>query len=134
MNTMLTIDTGRLARAVWLEAKLIDISTYRVRGGTADHMVEVVDGRCYCDCVDAQVRGDGCKHSLLVRLYAGDKEVVKALRALVPAPDGRSARRRTRPDRHEAADSGGTGPDSCQTGPRVGSGATNAGDQRGQLR
>ena len=35
------IDAGRLARAVWLEAKMIDISTYRVRGGTADHMVEV---------------------------------------------------------------------------------------------
>ncbi len=91
MNTMPTIDAGRLQRAVWLEAKLIDISTYRVRGGTADHMVEVVDGRCYCDCPDAQVRGPGCKHSLLVRLLGGDPEVVNALRQLVPAP-GRSVR------------------------------------------
>ena len=82
----MTIDSGRLARAVWLEAKPIDISTYRVRGGTADHMVEVEDGRCYCSCPDGQVRGPGCKHCLLVRLLNGDPEVVKALRQLVPAP------------------------------------------------
>ncbi len=83
---MTAIDPARLQRAIWLEAKRIDISTYRVRGGTADHMVEVVDGRCYCDCVDAQVRGPGCKHSLLVRLLGGDPEVVKALQQLVPVP------------------------------------------------
>ena len=65
---------------------MIDISTYRVRGGTADHMVEVVDGRCYCNCPDAQVRGPGCKHALLVRLLGGDPAVVVALRQLVPAP------------------------------------------------
>ena len=83
---MNTIDAGRLARAVWLEAKLIDISTYRVRGGTADHMVEVVDGRCYCDCPDAQVRGPACKHALVVRLLGGDPDVVRALRQLVAQP------------------------------------------------
>ena len=85
------IDPARLARAVHLAAKPIDVNTWRVRGGIADHMVEVADGRCYCDCVDAQVRGPGCKHSLLVRLLGGDPEVVKALRELVPAP-GRSVR------------------------------------------
>ena len=82
----MTIDAARLARAIWLEAKMIDISTYRVRGGTADHMVEVEDGRCYCDCVDAQVHGPGCKHALLVRLLGGDPEVALALRKLVPQP------------------------------------------------
>ncbi len=80
------IEAGRLRRAVHLTAKPIDVAAYRVRGGTRDHMVEVVDGRCYCDCVDAQVRGPGCKHALLVRLLGGDPEVVKALRQLVPAP------------------------------------------------
>ena len=84
------IDPDRLCRAIWLSAKLIDVSTYRVRGGTADHMVEVDAGRCYCDCTDAQVRGPGCKHSLLVRLLGGDPEVVLSLRQLVELP----ARRR----------------------------------------
>ncbi len=84
------IDAGRLARAVHLTAKPIDVNTWRVRGGTADHMVEVDAGRCYCDCTDAQVRGPGCKHSLLVRLLGGDPEVVLSLRQLVELP----ARRR----------------------------------------
>ncbi len=86
------IEPGRLSRAVHLTAKRIDVDTYRVRGGTADHMVEVEDGRCYCDCIDAQVRGDTCKHSLLVRLLAGDEEVVRALREVVPAPRWPKAR------------------------------------------
>ena len=84
------IDSGRLARAIWLEAKPIDVSAYRVRGGTRDHMVEIVDGRCFCDCIDATVRGDGCKHALLVRLLGGDKAVALALRQLVPQPARRT--------------------------------------------
>jgi len=127
------IDSARLARAIWLEGKLIDVDTYRVRGGAADHMVEVVGGRCYCDCIDAQVRGDGCKHSLLVRLLAGDKEVVRALRALVPAPTGRSAERATKLSHPESPNSRGTSrdaPDSPKTAHHVGSGATNV-DPRG---
>lgn len=88
------IDSGRLARAIWLTAKPIDVNAYRVRGGTADHMVEIVDGRCYCDCPDAQVRGAGCKHSLLVRLLGGDPEVALALRQLIPNPQRLPARKR----------------------------------------
>ena len=84
------IDTGRLARAIYLTAKPIDVNTWRVRGGTADHMVEVENGRCYCDCVDAQVHGPGCKHALLVRLLGGDPEVALALRQLVPQPARRT--------------------------------------------
>ena len=86
----MTIDSGRLQRAIWLSAKPIDVNAWRVRGGIADHMVEIVDGRCYCDCPDAQVRGAGCKHSLLVRLLNGDPEVVKALRQLVARPARRA--------------------------------------------
>ncbi len=82
----MTIDAGRLARAIHLTAKPIDVNTWRVRGGTADHMVEVDAGRCYCDCTDAQAWGPGCKHCLLVRLLGGDPDVVLALRALVPRP------------------------------------------------
>ena len=84
------IDSGRLRRAIYLKAKPIDVSTYRVRGGTADHMVQLEDGRCYCDCIDATVRGDGCKHALLVRLLGGDPEVALALRQLVPQPARRT--------------------------------------------
>ena len=88
------IDTGRLMRAIFLEAKAIDLDTWRVRGGARDHMVTIENGRCYCDCLDAQVSdGDACKHSLLVRLRAGDKEVVRALRQLVPAPGWPKAKR-----------------------------------------
>ena len=101
------IDTGRLQRAIRLEAKPTGTDTYRVRGGAATHVVEIDDGGYVrCDCIDAQVRGDTCKHSLLVRLLSGDKEVVEALREPVPAPDNRSARRRTRPIRSEGRDSG----------------------------
>lgn len=61
------IDPTRLARAINLEA--------RPR-----------DGECSCDCFDAQLHGDNCKHSLLVRLLGGDEEVVRALREIVPKP------------------------------------------------
>ena len=130
----MTIDAGRLARAVYLTAKPIDVNTWRVRGGIADHMVEIVDGRCYCDCVDGQVRGPGCKHCLLVRLLGGDPEVVTALRLLVLPPDARSTRHRTpRPD-PASPESSATGPDSRRTAPYVGPGATNADDREGQPR
>ena len=107
------IDTGRLRRAVRLEAKPTDTDAYRVTGGAADHAVEIVDGQWICDCIDAQIRGAGCKHCLLVRLLSGDKEVVEALRELVPAPDSRSARRRTRPTRSEGRNS------NCETANRT---------------
>ena len=89
----MTIDAGRLQRAVWLEVRPIDGGCL-VRGGADDHIVEIDDGLVRCDCFDAQWRGDGCKHSLAVRLHHGDPEVVKALRALVPAPAGRSTQHR----------------------------------------
>ena len=124
------IDTARLARAVHLTAKPIDVNTWRVRGGTADHMVEIAAGRCYCDCPDAQVRGPDCKHSLLVRLLGGDPDVVKALRALVPPPKSRSTehnRVRHGVQLPQSPNLGGTGPHSREAGAHVNPAATNAG-------
>ena len=122
------IDPTRLARAIYLTAKPIDVSTYRVRGGIADHMVEIVDGRCYCDCVDAQVRGPDCKHCLLVRLLGGDPEVVTALRGVVRSPDARSIRHRT-PQRNvvsrDTPDPGGTNGNPSKMGREVDPGRTN---------
>ena len=128
------IDPDRLARAIYLTAKPIDVNTWRVRGGLVDHMVEIVDGRCYCDCPDAQVRGPDCKHSLLVRLLGGDPDVVKALRDLVPAPDNRSARRQTSRPHPKSPTSGGTGPDSREPSPHVGPRAAIAGHRGAQYR
>ena len=133
----MTIDAGRLARAVYLTAKPIDVNTWRVRGGIADHMIEVVDGRCYCDCMDAQVRGPGCKHALLVRLLGGDPDVVKALRELIAAPESRSTGPQTSRPHPESSNSSSTGPmapDSRKAGAHVGAGATNVGEPRGQPR
>ncbi len=81
-----TIDPTRLARAIHLDCQRVKPDTWLVSGGTADHVVEVVNGEVRCDCYDSQYHGDGCKHSLLVRLVAGDAEVVKVLRRLVAPP------------------------------------------------
>ena len=81
-----TIDPTRLARAIHLDCQRVKPDTWLVSGGAADHVVEVVNGEVRCDCYDAQYRGDGCKHSLAVRLVAGDSEVVLALRQLVAPP------------------------------------------------
>lgn len=81
------IDPTRLARAVHLDYRRLDGNRYLVRGGSQDHIVDVVNGAVRCDCYDARYRsGDGCKHSLLMRLVAGDAEVVKALRQLIAPP------------------------------------------------
>ena len=78
------VEPGRLRRAIHLTATPIDVDAYLVSGGSQDHTVEVRDGECFCDCYDAHIHGDGCKHSLLVRLLGGDEEVVLALREIVP--------------------------------------------------
>ena len=80
------IDPTRLARAVWLAVRPVAPGRYVVSGGADDHIVEIDGEYVRCDCFDAQVHGDGCKHSLLVRLLGGDPEVVLALRQLVAKP------------------------------------------------
>ena len=56
----MTIDPGRLARAIHLDCRQLDGTRYLVNGGSQDHIVDVVDGTVRCDCYDAQYRGDGC--------------------------------------------------------------------------
>ncbi len=85
------IEPGRLRRAIHLTAKRIDVDSYLVTGGHENHVVNVVDGECRCDCFDFRIHGDKCKHSLLVRLLGGDEAVVKALPEIVP--NHRGARR-----------------------------------------
>ncbi len=80
------IDTGRLARAVWLEVQPVAPGRYLVSGAKDDHLVEVNGGRVTCHYLDSQRAGDGCKHSLALRLRAGDGEVIDALRQLLPNP------------------------------------------------
>ena len=80
------IDPTRLARAVHLDCERMTPDTFRVSGGSMDHMVTVAGGGVHYDCIDSNVRGPGCKHELAVRLHAGDSEVVLALRQLVTAP------------------------------------------------
>ena len=55
-----------------------------MRGGRKDHVVEVDGGHVTCHCPDAERMGDSCKHSLALRLRAGDSEVIDALRLLIP--------------------------------------------------
>ncbi len=78
------IEPGRLSRAIHLDAVPIDVDSYLVTGGAENHTVNVRDGECFCDCFDFRLHGDGCKHSLLVRLLGGDEEVVLALREIIP--------------------------------------------------
>ena len=78
------IDAGRLQRAIWLEVQPVAPGRYLVRGGAGDHIVEADGGRVICHCLDSERAGDGCKHSLALRVRAGDGEVIDALRQLVP--------------------------------------------------
>lgn len=90
----MTIDSGRLARSIWLEVQPVSLGRYLVRGGADDHVVEVDGGLVVCHCPDSQRAGDGCKHSLALRLRAGDDEVVDALRLLIRDPRHFPAKRR----------------------------------------
>ena len=80
------IDSVRLQRAIWLEVQPVAPGRYLVSGGKDDHVVEVDGGLVLCHCPDSQRAGDACKHSLALRLRAGDDEVVDALRLLIPNP------------------------------------------------
>src|SRR5437773_1863112 len=74
---------ARLARAVHLDAERVESGEWSVSGGEHAHAVnkDATD----CDCTDHAVRGGLCKHILCARLYMGDRNVLQALRALVPA-------------------------------------------------
>ena len=94
---MSTIDPGRLRRSIWLDCQAVAPGRYLVRGGRDDHVVDVDGGRVTCHCPDSQRAGDGCKHSLALRLRAGDGEVIDALRQLVLNPKYFPSKRRQVP-------------------------------------
>ncbi len=89
----MTIDAGRLARAIWLKVQPVS-GGYLVTGGAAGPVVEVDGARITCHCPDAERMGDSCKHSLAIRLRAGDGEVTDALRLLIPNPQRLRTQRR----------------------------------------
>ena len=89
----MTIDAGRLARARWLKVQPVS-GGFLVTGGAGGHIVEVDGGRVTCHCPDAKRMGDSCKHSLAIRLRAGDGEAIDALRQLIPKPRHFPAKRR----------------------------------------
>lgn len=78
------VDPARLARAVHLEAESLGAGRWRVRGGAAPHIVEVAIRVRRCDCQDARRHPGSCKHVLRVALEALPREVLTALRAVVP--------------------------------------------------
>ena len=87
------IDPARLQRAVWLKTRSVS-GGFLVTGGAGGHVVEIDGERITCHCPDAERMGDSCKHSLAIRLRAGDGEVIDALRLLIPDPHRLPAQRR----------------------------------------
>ncbi len=76
----MTVEPGRLRKALWLRAEPEPDGVWRVNG----HVVTAER----CDCRDHAVRGAAilCKHRLAVRLAALGPEILDGLRALVPLP------------------------------------------------
>ena len=86
------IDLVRLRRALWLDCDAIGSTQFVVYPPTAAHasqrpLVNFHPRRPLeappCSCPDWR-RGDLCVHVLCVLLHVGDREVVRALRRLVP--------------------------------------------------
>ena len=75
------VERGRLAWAVWLDVQQVAPGEHHVIG---QRMHVVTDSGC--DCVDHQWRNVTCKHMLAVGLYQGNREVIRALRQLIPEP------------------------------------------------
>ena len=89
----LVIDEGRLARAVHLDAtRLGSGRCYQVTGGARTHVVHLADSGPLCDCRDFALGTMRCKHVIRVDLANGDRDVIAALRRLLPYPSRTSAR------------------------------------------
>ena len=84
----MTIDPRRLVRAIREEFDVEHQPTghrYRVLGPSSFNHVDLdAPARAVCTCLDHGIRGVECKHILAVRLSLGDREVVRALRDIVP--------------------------------------------------
>ena len=76
------VDRVRLARAVHLTVHRVGPGRYRVEGGREPHLVE----HTVCNCVDDRMRHGACKHRLAVGLRYGNRQLLRALRDLVPKP------------------------------------------------
>lgn len=86
----MTPGRARLARAIHLTAERRDDGTWRIVGGSAEHIVSS-DGS-ECDCHDSLYRpGVVCKHRSLVLLRLGNPDVIAALREIVPQRPGEAA-------------------------------------------
>ena len=90
---MTALDPVRVSRAVHLDATPQDDTTWRVTSADSFHLVSVGDSGLLCDCRDFAIRGGPCKHILRVGLANGDREVISALRLLIPNPQRLPAQR-----------------------------------------
>ena len=67
---MKVLDPGRTRRALSLNVTPLADCRYRVRGGTAEHVVRADELPWRCDCRDAAYRPDvRCKHVLGTYLH-----------------------------------------------------------------
>lgn len=85
-----TIDPYRLRRALELKVEKSEVrsqkSEWIVTGGLEPHRVWELEGLLACDCLD-HAKGHECKHRLVVRLWNGDVEILKAV-GQIKASDG----------------------------------------------
>ena len=88
------IDLLRLCRAVHLDALPRDDTTWEVTSADSFHLVSVGDSGLLCDCEDCLIRHATCKHQIAVGFAVGDRQVLQALRQLVPNPRRFPAKRR----------------------------------------
>lgn len=93
LNDMTALDPVRVSRAVHLDATPQDDTTGRVTSADSFHLVNIGDSGPLCDCRDFAIRGGPCKHVIAVGLANGDRQVLEALRRLVPNPQLLPARR-----------------------------------------
>ena len=91
---MSALDPVRVCKAIHLDAISRDDVTWHVTGVDSFHFVSVGDSGLLCDCRDFAIRGGPCKHILRVGLANGDREVLSALRLLIPNPQRFPAQRR----------------------------------------
>ena len=91
---MTALDPVRVMKALYLDAVPQDNTTWRVTSADSFHVVSVGDSGLLCDCRDFAIRGGPCKHILRVGLANGDREVIAALRLLIPNPQRLPAQRR----------------------------------------
>ena len=79
------VDLLRLSRAVHLDVRPTGDGRYHVMGGETAHDVDLQAMPYQCNCVDHRTHAR-CKHVLACQLRAGDPEIIRQLRRLIPIP------------------------------------------------